>query len=358
MANRIKLTIINAEVNSYAASANGTITYLAEMQPGNDGASDNPQVMIEAMNLVPRIGSTENFGSVPGAPNPQNQAASFTTVSGFITHQLRVSRVRPYIGNTNSGKAVFVEVSYESRPRPTIEIGSTAVQERTDTFLSQVATNAGNFYLKRQQMTLDWLVKKGTYSIPGSTQLEPPSDVPLPLTTVQGSRFRLGSTIRVSSTYYNDEINLSQAIALAGLYTTTVNKEALFYNPNYLNGQNLSDQSSWLTTAVGAISMDGGYTIKVFGEFMFNPYGWDTHVVYTEPFTQQLAILQEDVVKQLWARSTAQTGTVPEAYNPPQAGAGRFPQQVQYYLSPLVGFLSQGLIGKQAPIGSIIVPQF
>ncbi len=345
----IKLTIFNAEINTYAPSANATVTYIVNM--GNTGF-DDPNIMVQAMNLAPRIGSSKDFGAIPGAPN----IGADSPVATFSTHALRVSRVRPYISITNNSKVMFVEVTYESRPRPTFEIGSTAVQEKTDTFLTNAQTDAGTFYLTRQQMTIDWLVKAGTYTIPGSTQKEPPTDVPLPKTTISGTRFRLGSTIRLSSTYYNDEITIANAIGLAGLYTTVVNKTPTFY-VNYLSGMGVDDSASWLTTAVGAISMDGGYTMKVFGEFMFNPYGWDTHIVYTEPFTQQLAILRDDVVKNLWSRSVATSGKVADAYNPPQAGAGRFPQQVQYNINPLVGFLSGGTLRPQPDFRTLFTPQ-
>ncbi len=334
-----KATIRNTQLQIYASNAMAVVTYLTDLE--GTGAND-ANVLIQASYLVPQIGSYGDFAGVPGAPNP-------TVGSQYprAIHQMRVSKLTPYIGETNNAKKVFVDVTFESRPQPYIEFGSSGTQTRTETYLQPDTLFNTNFG-QRKQMTVDWLAKKGSY-LNDQTGVWPPQDTLMLKTPLSGTMFQFGSTIRVGATFYGDELNLSQCRAIAAKYTTTVNRRPLFFTDPSLRG--VDDSTCWLCTAINHVTADGGWTIKLSGEFVYNPYGWDTKGVYVNPFTQQPAIItDQDVLNKLYGRATIGIQTT-DVYNPTGAGVARYPQQVLINQQTLVQLLSQGdLIGP--------VPQF
>jgi hypothetical protein len=131
----------------------------------------------------------------------------------------------------------------------------------------------------------------------------------------------------------------------------------------------------WLCTSISTVSMDGGWSNRITGEFAFNEYGWESRSVYTSPITRQPALLGDadtarvadpfeqglvvpDVLTPLYKVETTPdpkaSNFITESFykrtnnagSNPYGGAGRWCQQINLDMTKLIGFLSQGRLAK------------
>ncbi len=156
--------------------------------------------------------------------------------------------------------------------------------------------------------------------------------------------FRFGTSVRITSFWFGDEITVPQCNELANHYVACTNKDDLFFK---------DDAQRWLCTSLPAITTDGGWQIRVSAEFVYSPFGWDSYEVYT--YDGQPAILSPEVMGALYKRGQFTLyKNVPDPYVPPHGGAGRFPQQLCRPMVSLVGYLSQGIIFDQPELDSVL----
>ncbi len=350
----VKLTIFNARLKISASIASAIVTYFVDLE--GVGNLDSPDILAYAATLVPQIGSYQDFPNVSAAPST-DPSSQYSTV----VHSLRVSNIEPYVGTTNNSKKLFVDVFYDSRPRPTIEFGSSGNQQRVETYNSSNQDHtSGTTAGERRQMTVDFLLKAGSLQN-DSNGIIPEVDTPMLKTPGSGIQFQFGSSIILGSTYYGDELTVGECNILAALYTTCVNKDPLFFSsstfvsPRFGNVALADDSTCWLCTSIKYVTNDGGWTIKLAAEFVYNPYGWDTRLVYTYPFTQQpVTGVSQDILNNLFARPTPGTYTS-EPYVPTQGGVARYPQQLSKNMTNLVEFISQGtLLGPSPAFDAIL----
>ncbi len=295
----------------------------------------------QAIQLLPQIGDTGNIGSVGGFAAVLGPPTSLQLgLSGFpssrATHDLRVVGHAAGVENSGSVQKYYIDVLYESRPRPTIEMGSASLPQSTTTYLSKDGS--------RQQMMLGWTIPANLYG-PQS----PPEVTEYLNSPVNGSRMQFGSTVRISSVWYTDELSPSDILNIQGLYSTTINRGDLFYQP-----AGVHDRRLWLCSSVGCTTNDGGYSTRLTGEFVFNPEGWDSVGVFTIPYSSSPARLTTEVANQLTQQLPLMVGRIPDPYLPTQGGAGRWPQQYETNLIYLVGFLSQGILVPQPTLQNLI----
>ncbi len=363
-----KLTLAGTELDIRASDAQAVAHYIAELDKNTDGTDGTSTPLPGANNLgaaiaqLPAIGSSQDFDAVQGAPSSIDPTTGATAVPGgvegvvYVTHTLRVSRHRIYTGDTGNGNKLHCDAFYTSKPRPVIEFGSSAVQQKTATYLpdtAQVLPANPSDPTIRQQMVLDFTEKAGslisarTDASGNATAAWPPTDIPWLKTPCEGSMFRFGTSLRISSWWYNDEATVADFSELSQLFVAATNKGQFLF---------ADDDQRWLCTSMPTLSNDGGWITRITGEFVYSPWGWDTYQVYTDPFTNAPAMLSAATLAALYTRGnfiTSLSGVIPSPYPPTpasatqsgnQAGAGRFPQQICRPMKKLLGFLSQGLL--------------
>jgi len=340
----VKVIQEGSELSVHATDATARVIYRVELK-GNGPFS--PDAMRAAVNQLPRIGS-RSFGTILGAPTGNSAS---TTNNTFAVHDLRVSNHVARTIKSENGQMHYIDCMYASRPRPTIERGASASQQKTSTYLFAGASG-GYAYTSREQMVLDWTAPIGIFSgmtPPKGISLEPPVETPFLKTPVSGTRMEFGSSVRLASTWYADEISQQAIDRVSFIYGTAINWFPLFYGG--ISG--FDDSRKWLCASVGSVSHDGGWSNRISGEFVFNPQGWDTQAVYTLPYSDQPAILKSEVLQGLY-NGLAKNARIPPPYVPPGGGAGRWPQQVAGNLALLVGFLSQGVLAPLPTVDQLL----
>ncbi len=356
-----KAILFSTELDIRASDAQAMVRYIVEGD--KDDAGHDTGVVVEqdpnALNVLaaslPAIGSKQDFAGVQGAPNPPPALnTNVPNPENFTTHNMRVYRKRCHFGEMNNVNKIFGDVYYASRARPVIEFGSSAVQQPTQTYLTDESgliastdpnqlPSDSNDVTFRKQMVLDYKLKAGTYA----TGL-PAADINLWKTSVDGTMFRFGSSARITSFWFNDEISPSQLNKLAQVYVSSTNKDPLFF---------ADDAQRWLCTSLPSISTDGGWIWRASIELVYSPFGWDNYEVYIDPFTGQPAILSDDVLAALYKRGAFNNmPQIPAAYAPQYGGAGRFPQQLCRPMRGVVGYLSQGVLFEQPALSSVLNP--
>ncbi len=363
----VKAVLQGTEMDIRASDAQAVARYIMELdkdatgtaQPVSEAGTGVPDMLSLFAFGLPSIGDSKDFPTpVQGAPTvvENGVGAGNSDSSTFATHTLRVYRQRIYAGDTNNANKVFADVYYASRSRPIIELGSSAVQQKTQTYLtgSNAASGDGvpsdpqtsNDPQYRQQMILDWTIAKGLLAPAGTLFAEdyPPEDMPSLKTVAESSMFRFGTSVRLTSFWFGDEITIPQCNALANHYVACTNKDDLFFP---------DDAQRWLCTSLPAITTDGGWQIRVSAEFVYSPFGWDSYEVYT--YDGQPAILTPEVMGALYKRGQFTLyKNVPDPYVPPHGGAGRFPQQLCRDMTNLVGYMSQGIIFDQPELNAVL----
>lgn len=383
---RVKVTLQGTEIDRRASDAQAIARYLVELDADSfgDGVSNEIQdarLLCLALKAVPQIGERTDFDPVDGAPVPKGNSAD--PANKFSSHDLRVCRHRAYVAETNNGNKPFVDVYYASKARPTIEIGSSAVQQKTQTYLTDeggAPTDSADPVF-RKQIVLDYILKTGVL-FPASTDATgavtpavPSSDLPMLKTPGDGTMFRFGDSLRISSWWFNDEATITDFQKMAHLYVTCTNKGPLFFP---------DDDQRWLCTSLPTLTNDGGWLTRVTGEFVYSPYGWDTYSFYTDPLLNAPAIIAQEVLDALYKRGTflnSSSGLVPRPFPETPAdstqgskgatskgvatgtGAGRFPQQLCRPMTSLLGYISQGILGNQPDLSQVLrqaptTPQF
>ncbi len=164
----------------------------------------------------------------------------------------------------------------------------------------------------------------------------------------------MGATFRLSATYYADElsdISLADAqnkiMLLSAYYTATTNATDLFF---------ANDAGYWLVT-VNCTSNDNGFSNRITADFTFNPDGWDTTGIYTDPFNGLPVFVNPDflfeVSKPLNPANTDVTNEIPspiwgapgsakdQEFGVDATGLGRWPQNRQVEHSRLRNLLYQ-----------------
>lgn len=380
MAASLKVVLSGTELDVRASDAQAIAHYYVDLGDGDTstpvpGANATlslggatPQTLDQALMKVPQIGDMTDFNQTGGAPLPQADAANPT--KQYFTHKLRVSRQRVYPGGSQNPNKLFVDVYYSSKPRPVIELGSSAVQQKTQTYLTEAGSNSfaqGSADPKfRQQMVLDYILKKGslfpqTTDANGTTPSFPPYDIPYMKTPGEGSMFRFGASLRVSSWWFNDEVTQDQFSAMSQLAVSCTNKGPFLFS---------DDDQRWLCTALPTQTTDGGWTTRVTGEFVYSPWGWDTYLNYNDPLLNAPALLSSNVLTALYTRGTlgfvsgvpspfpASPATGTQSSSDPIAGpgsgAGRFPQQLCRPFRELLGFLSDGILAPKVDISIVL----
>ncbi len=340
----VKCTIEDCTLECYPESARGTVTYYVSMDDGGPVTNATPQILADAMSKVPQIGDSKDFTIVPGAPNDPSSSVGTPGNIGLTGHVMRVRCVRSRIPTNNSQK-LFIDIIYESRPRPYLEFGCAGNAVKTSTYLSQ----ADGY----KQMVLNYKAPKGSLSSGTGLPDFPPADTQLLATPTSGTRMQFGSTVRLTNTLYNTEITQSMVRALQGWYATCTNRDRLFFTDPSFNGV-FDDTLKWLCSSISCVSADGGWTYKLTGEWVFSPFGWDSIDIYTLPFTGQPAIVAQSDLNAVYA--TPQVGKV-FRYPPVIAnGVGRFPQQECRDMQPMVGLLSGGIIFPSPQLSTLIPP--
>ncbi len=375
-----RITLEGTELDIRASDAQAVAHYIVEMDTTADGGPVDAFTNLPggnnlgfAIRLLPAIGSKQDFTAVQGAPNPP---AVSTDPNGevqlsFVTHTLRVSRHRIYPGGTANGNKVHADVYYQSKPRPVIELSSSAVQQKTQSYLTDrnlaggVTTPTDPFF--RQQIVLDYTQKAGSLlsaaqdASGNTTAAWPPVDIPWLKSPGEATMFRFGTSLRVSSWFFNDEATIDNFKDMASLYTACVNKGKFLFD---------GDDQRWLCTSLPTVTSDGGWMTRATGEFVYSPFGWDSYLYYTDPFLNSPAIVPNDVIVQLYERgdfTNSNTGVIPSSYprqpasfgsgsSGPgaQAGVGRFPQQPCRTMAGLLGFLSQGILGTAQSLERVL----
>jgi len=319
----VKVTLAGSQLTVYPTNASATLTYWVDTE-GDDTTSTDSKLMAAAADLLPRIGTTPEIATVVGAFGD--------------SHDMRVDNYS--ISPAGNGHKYTAIVQCESRPKPTIEFGSSTIQSKSSTYLSG-AGNGGNGEgtaiinaPERSQMVLDWKVTAGLYGTDQETGTQlPDAEYLLPRVPLTGTALRFGSTIRIGATYYGDEITVAQILKIQNWFVPSTNARDLFY---------VGDAGYWLCTSLGVVSNDRGYKLGLSCEWTFNPDGWDTLGVYTDPFTKQLAIVKDERLHALSVpiinRADQSVGSPDvEAYS----GAGRWPQAFQVDQTALKAFMAQ-----------------
>lgn len=365
-----KLILEGTELDIRPSDAQAVAHYIVELDADTQGNPLAPLNLPGANNLgaaqltLPAIGSSQDFNAVQGAPLVDGTGSAAPGVvqgAQFVTHTLRVSRHRIYTGGTGNGNKLHADVFYSSKPRPVIELGSSAVQQKTQTYLSDstsVVTPQNSFML-RQQMVLDYIQKAGsmigakTDTSSNLTSAWPPTDIAWLKTPAEGSMFRFGTSLRISSWWYNDEATIKDFSEMAQLYVAATNNGPFLF---------ANDDQQWLCTSLPTLTNDGAWMTRVTGEFVYSPFGWDSYQVYTDPFTNAPAMLSQDVINALYTRGVVNSYGVPSPYPSSPAtdrqsgngaGAGRFPQQVCRPMLKLLGFISQGILADLVPASEL-----
>lgn len=371
----LKPVLFGTELDIRPSDAQAVVRYLVEADrddAGNDITATleaDPTALATLVKKLPPIGDKKYFAGVQGAPNPPAALASvgggMVQEQNYTTHELRAYRQRISPSETKNINKVFAEVYYASRARPVIQFGASAVQQKTQTYLTDESGIIGstdpsqlpadsNDVTYRKQMVLDYILKKGTYQQQATdsqgnvTPPYPAEDITLLKTAVDGTMFRYGDSIQVTSFWFNDECALPQLTKMSQMYTACTNKDALFFT---------DDAQRWLCTSMPRITTDGGWIWRVSTELVYSPFGWDNYEVYVDPFTSQPAIISDTVLQALYKRGSFNNMlTIPGAYNPKGGGAGRFPQQLCRPMSKMLGFLSQGILFTQPTIDEVLAP--
>lgn len=323
MATTRKLMVEGSYITSFGTNAEGVVVYYMDLA---DATIVTPDILTQAMYLAPPIGSIKDFAGVPGAPAPGNLPYGAVSLYARYLHQMRVYNVsvRP---PTVNAKKLFVDVKYRSRPRASVESGSSGTQVKTETYLADANGT-------RKQMTLNWMAQIGAWGKIGNESV-PPFTIQYPSVPVTASRMQFGSTFRLSATYYTDEITHANLNALQVSYTTSVNAFPIMRNVGF------NDSRLWLCSALNFTSSDQ-FEFRVSGEWVFSPFGWDSIAVYTSPFLSgnQLAIVSDIALKKVYAGFNDGT-RVPSPINEDLAGIARFPQNRGVDHSNLLNFLYQ-----------------
>ncbi len=364
----VKAVLQGTELDVRASDAQAVARYIMELdkdatgaaQPVSEAGTGVPDMLSLFVFGLPSIGDSKDFPTpVQGAPTvvENGVGAGNSDSSTFASHTLRVYRQRVYAGDTNNANKVFADVYYASRSRPIIELGSTAVQQKTQTYLTGFNADAGsgavgaplnsNDPQYRQQMVLDWTIPTGALAPAGTLFVEdyPPEPMPGLRRVAESSMFRFGTSKRITSFWFGDEITIPQCDKLASKYVACTNKDDLFFE---------DDSQRWLCTSMPAITTDGGWQIRISAEFVYSPTGWDSYEVST--YDDSPAILDPKVQAALFKRGqfTLYPPHVPDPYVPPHEGAGRFPQQLCRPMKNMVGYLSQGIIFDQPELTAFL----
>ena len=369
---RTKVTLQGTELDIRASDAQAVAHYIVELDTANDGSvlirtNGDARMLADAVGQVPKIGDRADFDRVNAAPEPSDSKDG----QQYASHDLRVCRQRAYVAETNNGNKPFVDVYYASKPRPVIEFGSSAVQQKTQTYLTDesagILPSDSSDPTFRKQMVLDYTAKANTiispnFSGPGQPGW-PPADIPYLKTVAEGSMFRFGASIRISSWWFNDEAGINDFQDMERLYVACTNRSDLFFK---------GDDQRWLCTSLPSLTNDGGWMTRVTGEFVYSPYGWDTYTTYVDPFLNAPAILSQQTLQALYRRGVlthSQSGLIPSAF-PEQpadatrsssspsagtgAGAGRFPQQLCRPMRGLIGFLSDSILAATVDLDQVL----
>ncbi len=273
-----------------------------------------------------------------------------STVSGDDdpNSNINIMRILSYgIDNLQSNpKFYFINVGLASRPKPSMEFGTSAQQDETGTYLDGSGEQSpANFMQKRKQMKLSFYFTPDYFTKNTGGTITLPNGFNPPITPVEGgSALRFGATYRFSATYYADEIGGStddarnNVLLMSQYYTCTTNSSDLFYK---------YDAGFWLLTNLSITSADAGFSYRMSGDWVFNPDGWDTTAFYIDPLTGSPVFVDDNNIQALATPLTGndyplenevpqplfgQTGNE-QKIDQDASGMGRWPQvrQVDHY---------------------------
>lgn len=330
----VKVTIDSATLEVFPTGAEATLTAWVDFGVANAGDPKDPRSLGMALTSCGfGLGQIVDVGSVPGCPNMLNVFAGLSLgKKGQQSNQMRVASLR--VKDTNNSQKWLVAIILRSRPRPTIQYDSALTQRIVETFLERVGFDGP---IGRSQMTLDCQIPAGYY-IPG---VQPTEAFNLPKVPLSSQVLRFGASLRITSTYYDDELNADIMNQIRSLDDCVNSKGFIFGD---------TDISLWICSDISISSPDGGYTNLIGADFTYNIDGWDTVGVYTDPFTGQKQLLPPEVVSNLYKPLDNSVTNPPQAYYPPLnspgpgfvgGGAAKFPQHVWRDFMPVVTALLQ-----------------
>lgn len=308
MSASVKLVLQGSTLSTFSTNAEGCVTYYIDFE-GSGTVPADPKILSAALLQCPQIGTQKDFPVVLGAPG--------------AVHQLRVSNLRTRESITANAYKHFVDVIYTSRPRASVEYGSSVQQVPTNTSLMANAKG------RREQMVLNWTADAGAWGTLGGTQI-PSTSISFPRVPVNASRMQFGASFRLSATYYADEISERNLNSIVNFYSDTINSKPVI-DPN--------DSRDWLITSIGINSVDQ-FEFRVTGEWIFSPFGWDTIAVYSDPFSKQLAVIKQDQLDKVYG-GLSTTTAIPNPINTDASGIGRWPQNFAINHLPLIAFFRQ-----------------
>lgn len=340
-------TLIGSGLHMYTSGSEATVRYVVVDDSGVEdplGTNENSLYYhYTGESDMPDFGDYGDFAPISTGKYDIEIDIEGEGKTAFSQQRLRVEEFHSGQTETKNGLISFVDVVYRSRPMPTIDFDSSLTQAKTQMYLKEQANPQfnGMNYNNRIQMTLGYTALANSYATGFPATNQKLLKVPVTATKLQ-----FGQSVRVSCTYYDDEVNESQWSDAMSIYNQSINSQDLFFT---------GDARMWLCANFSTSSQDGGWKRRAICEFVFNFDGWDSVVTYTDPFTGQSPVLTQATVDALYT-SLKSDESVPKPYNPDQIGVGRFPQYQAVDLSKLYLFMRQTTELNQNSPADYILP--